>query len=109
MASQGLRLTLLVAVALGLWAVVGDCPSVWAGDHGKSGGGLFYNYYMPPGGSGGVPTQLYVSPRPTPPLVGHTYITYQPLMPHEFLYKHHRAYFGCNPGGGATLTRVHWR
>ena len=45
---------------------------------------LFYNYYVPPTGYAGVGAQLYPSPRPTPPLVGHTYITYQPLMPHEF-------------------------
>jgi hypothetical protein len=54
---------------------------------------LFSNYYV--GGSycGDVPAQLYLSPRPTPPLVGHTYITYQPLMPHEFLYPHSRHYY----------------
>ncbi|HEX7446868.1 MAG TPA: hypothetical protein VF306_04940, partial [Pirellulales bacterium] len=32
---------------------------------------LFYNYYVP--GYGAPPAQLYPSPRPTPPLVGHTY------------------------------------
>ena len=53
---------------------------------------LFYNYYVGPSVYGGQPAQLYVSPRPTPPFVGHTYITYQPLMPHEFLYKHCRCY-----------------
>ena len=55
-------------------------------------GDLFYNYYVPPVGPGSVGAELYPCPRPTPPLVGHTYITYQPLMPHEFLYKHHRHY-----------------
>jgi hypothetical protein len=73
---------------------------------------LFYNYYVPPvacDGTGAVGAQLYISPRPTPPLVGHTYITYQPLMPHEFLYKHHRWYYRDNgPYAGVTRTRVWW-
>jgi hypothetical protein len=73
---------------------------------------LFYNYYVAPvscNGYGGVGAQLYVSPRPTPPLVGHTYITYQPLMPHEFLYKHHRTYTRDNgPYAGVTKTHVWW-
>ncbi len=55
---------------------------------------LFYNYYVGPSPTyGGVPAQMYLSPRPVPPHVGHTWITYQPLMPHEFLYTHHRKYY----------------
>src|SRR5690349_9837703 len=46
---------------------------------------LFANYYAYPH-AGGVPAQMYLSPYPTPPIAGRTYITYQPLMPHEFLY-----------------------
>src|SRR5215469_6071355 len=57
---------------------------------------LFYNYYVGPSVYGGQPAQLYVSPRPTPPFVGHTYVTYQPLLPHEFLYKHGRIYHRYN-------------
>src|SRR5690242_9810546 len=60
---------------------------------------LFYNYYVPPrncGGYGGVGAEMYLSPLPTPPLVGHTYITYQPLMPAEFMYRHHRCYYRDN-------------
>ena len=57
---------------------------------------LFYNYYV---GPPGVPAQLYVSPRPTPPYVGHTWITYPPFMPHEYLYHHHRTYYKYTPGG----------
>ena len=68
---------------------------------------LFYNYYA--GQYGGQPAQLYISPRPTPPFVGHTYMTYQPLMPHEFLYKHHRFYHRYNVYDcGATKTCVCW-
>ena len=43
---------------------------------------LFYNYYEGPNPNG-VTAGMYVSPLPVPPHVGHTYTTYQPLMPHE--------------------------
>ncbi len=74
---------------------------------------LFYNYYVPPvacpctGGAMGA--ELYPCPRPTPPLVGQTYVTYQPLDPHEFLYRHHRTYYRDNgPYAGVTKTYVCW-
>jgi hypothetical protein len=67
---------------------------------------LFYNYYVPPT-CGGMGAELYLSPRPVPPHVGHTYITYQPLMPHEFMYHHHRTYHRYyNSGQGLTRTHV---
>ena len=67
---------------------------------------LFYNYYA---GPPGVPAQLYISPRPTPPLVGHTWITYQPLMPHEFLYVHRRNYYKYSQGSNSyTEARIRW-
>lgn len=70
---------------------------------------LFYNYYNGPMSAGaGTPVQLYVGPRPTPPLVGHTYITYQPLMPHEFLYHHHRKYYKYYRDGGHTTACIRW-
>jgi hypothetical protein len=68
---------------------------------------LFYNYYVAPGG-GGVPAQLYLCPRPTPPLVGHTWITYQPLMPHEFLYHHKRKYEFYHGDGSVTRTKIRY-
>ena len=50
---------------------------------------LFANYYVGPQPSG-TAAQMYVSPQPVPANVGHTYTTYQPLMPHEYpQYKHH--------------------
>jgi hypothetical protein len=70
---------------------------------------LFGNYYVSPGSYGGVGAELYPSPRPTPPLVGHTYVTYQPFLPHEFLYQHHRQYWRRNPDGGWTRTVVTWQ
>lgn len=70
---------------------------------------LFYNYYAGPSVYGGQPAQLYVSPRPTPTFIGETYITYQPLMPHEFLYHHSRSYHRWNfYDCGATKTKVCW-
>lgn len=68
---------------------------------------LFYNFYVqtPPGGTG---AQLYLSPVPTPPRVGHTWITYQPLMPHEMMYCHGRRYYRYNISGGSTKTTVRW-
>jgi hypothetical protein len=80
------------------------CPSTAQADHPD----LFYNYYVRPSAGGGVPAQLYVSPRPTPPMVGHTWITYQPLLPHEFLYHHHRSYYKYYRSGGHTIARVHY-
>ena len=40
---------------------------------------VFYNFYASPVAAGNAPglgAQLYVSPRPVPPRVGHTWITY---------------------------------
>lgn len=70
---------------------------------------VFYNFYTPPVPVGPYPAmgaQLYVSPRPVPPRVGHTWHTYPPLMPHEFLYKHRRKY--VRPAGVTGMrTTVH--
>jgi hypothetical protein len=69
---------------------------------------LFYNYYAWPSCTG-LGAELYISPRPVPPHVGHTYITYQPLMPHEFLYHHHRTYHRYYNGGqGLNRTKVYY-
>lgn len=66
------------------------------------------NYYVSGDDATGVTAALYPSPRPVPPLVGHTYITYEPLAPHEFLYPHHRTYVRNHPDGSRTRTRVTW-
>jgi hypothetical protein len=69
---------------------------------------LFYNYYAWPSCTG-LGAELYVSPIPVPPHVGHTYITYQPLYPHEFMYPHHRTYHRYYNGGqGLNRTKVCW-
>jgi hypothetical protein len=66
---------------------------------------LFYNYYAWPSCTG-LGAELYISPRPVPPWVGHTFITYQPLYPHEFMYSHHRTYHRYY-NGGQGLNRTH--
>ncbi|MGA2796427.1 MAG: hypothetical protein ABSE63_02490 [Thermoguttaceae bacterium] len=76
---------------------------------GSAPGDLFYNFYVPPVGEQSVGAELYPCPRPAPPLVGWTYITYQPLMPHEFLYHHSRTYTYYHMYGGVTRTSVSWR
>ncbi|MCA9241660.1 MAG: hypothetical protein KDA37_15725 [Planctomycetales bacterium] len=68
---------------------------------------LFYNYYVGPGPCG-TAAQLYVSPLPVPESVGHTYNTYQPLYPHEFMYGHHRSYYTHYNGAGWTRTNVRY-
>lgn len=71
---------------------------------------LFYNYYVPPTPPNQIGATMYPCPNTSiPPLVGHTYYTYQPLMPHEFMYKHSRTYWRPHPDGSRTRTRVIWR
>jgi hypothetical protein len=94
---------LCVAVVGSLWLPQAKAEFPYNGSQ-----DLFYNYYV----NSPCPVlgaQLYVSPRPVPPLTGHTYITYPPLMPHEFLYKHRRTYWTAHPDAPPTMTRVHWR
>ncbi len=87
---------MLTALTAGcLWTCLGTAPA--RADHPD----IFYNFYNGPTAVGaGQPVQLYVSPLPAPPLVGHTWITYPPLMPHEFLYHHHRKYYKYYRNGG---------
>jgi len=110
MVPKGLHMMVLAAAVLAAWSVAMSASSpATAAEPRQGAGDLFYNYYVPPGPNGGVGAQLYLCPRPTPPLVGHTYITYQPLMPHEFLYRHHRVYKTKHEDAPKTRTSVHWR
>lgn len=67
---------------------------------------LFYNYYTE-GLANRANAQMYLSPVPVPPNVGHTFYTYQPFLPHHMLYPHvdkyHRYYDG---GRGMNRTRA---
>ncbi|HID78212.1 MAG TPA: hypothetical protein EYP56_19740 [Planctomycetaceae bacterium] len=98
------RSILLAVTLLAAWSLV--APDASGRDRPPN--DLFYNFYVPPGPSGGVPAQLYLCPRPTPPMVGHTWVTYQPFMPHEFLYRHCRCYFHQHPDKRWTKTLVVW-
>lgn len=69
------------------------------------GGDLFYNFYSQ--GLCDRTAGMYPSPYPTPLIAGRTYITYQPLMPHEYMYWHHRSYHRYYDGGkGLNRTLV---
>lgn len=99
------KIAIISTVAIFVLVLFGTAPAsaevVYSGN-------MYYNYYSPMAMDGTV-AQLYVSPRPVPAYVGHTYITYQPLAPHEFLYTHGRTYLNYDPcGGGATVTRVRY-
>lgn len=67
---------------------------------------LFYNYYTK-GNANQSNAQMYLSPLPVPPNVGHTFFTYQPFYPEEMLYWHknkfHRYY---DNGRGMNRTRA---
>ena len=102
-----LAASLLAALALGL-AAPADAGNGWDGRRVISRqrpNDLFYNYYVGPQPSG-TAAQMYVAPRPVPPAMGHHYTTYQPFMPHEFTYFHHRSYYTHHPGSGWTRTNV---
>jgi hypothetical protein len=64
------------------------------------------NYYAMPAGADGLTAALYPCPRPTPPLIGETNITYSPLSPHEFLYRHHQHYASFNGPHQVTRTSI---
>lgn len=67
---------------------------------------LDYNYYYPSYATGQHAARLYLAPRPVPPHVGYTWITYPPLAPHEFLWVHNNAYIRYHADGGYTITTV---
>lgn len=67
---------------------------------------LFYNYYTQ-GNANTANAQMYLSPQPIPPNVGHTYYTYQPFYPHHMLYAHKDRYHNYYDNGrGMNRTRA---
>ena len=101
-------LSVMVILISALAILDGTSIQAQAGGRKSTTNDLFYNFYVPPVGYPSVGAELYPCPRPTPPVVGHTYVTYQPLMPHEFLYHHHRVYKTYHSDTGPTRTSVHW-
>lgn len=112
-----------MATAIAAVAVVGfvSAPAM-AQDYGGP-KNLFAQYYTQ-GGASQSHAGMYPAPHPVPRKVGHTYYTYQPLMPHEMMYTHSRNYYkyhagpesfychGCNGSGGGsglTKTTVKWQ
>ena len=108
---QTRRILLGALAAVGMLATTGVAAQINGGVEAPT-PDVFYNFYTPPVPAGSAPgfgSQLYVSPRPVPPRVGHTWNTYPPFMPHEFLYKHRRHY--VRPAGAMgmrTDVRGYW-
>lgn len=71
-------------------------------------GPLFANQYTQ-GYANQATAQMYLSPVPVPAWVGHTYYTYQPLNPHEMMYRHNERFHSYYDNGqGLNRTGVHY-
>ncbi len=67
---------------------------------------LFFNFYTQ-GCANRANAQMYLSPLPVPPNVGHTFNTYQPFYPHELLYWHQdRFHNHYDNGRGMNRTKA---
>ena len=67
---------------------------------------LFYNFFSK-GNCNQANAQMYISPLPVPHFVGHTFNTYQPFYPHEFMYWHKNRYNNTYDNGrGLNRTRA---
>lgn len=89
---------------------VGDLPAVTRPTMRRGFGqpDLFYNYYTQ-GQSNLANAQLFLSPVPVPPNVGHTFFTYQPFYPDELLYWHKNRYHNYYDNGrGVNRTKVRY-
>ena len=117
----------IVAIVIAVSSLAGSAVQAQSYAGGDQGGtlanNLFQQYYTQPGASSAT-AGMYPSPHPVPYKVGHTYYTYQPLMPHEMMWQHKRNYYNyyagadafyrdpCNyqSGGGAlNKTTVVWQ
>jgi hypothetical protein len=68
-----------------------------------------FNNYFTQGGANQATAAAYISPVGVPGWVGHTYITYEPLYPHEFMYHHkHRYHSYYDNGAGLNRTSAHY-
>lgn len=94
---------------------IAAAPAAAQFGQGNSPNNLFSQYYTQPGASM-TQAGMYPAPHYVPENVGHTYNTYQPLMPHEMMYQHSRNYYnyyntGGYYGGADALnkTQVRWQ
>jgi len=93
--------------ALGTIILLAACTIAQAQSYGAAGWtSPEPNYYAMPAGENGLTAAMYPSPRPTPPLVGQTYITYGPLAPQDFMYRHYALYATNNGCGRLTTTSI---
>ncbi|HBE66852.1 MAG TPA: hypothetical protein DDW52_01755 [Planctomycetaceae bacterium] len=100
----GSKLIALAVFAIGASAV----SNAQAQQYVSVGQQLFANQYTQ-GYANQATAQMYVSPVPVPQWVGHTYITYEPLYPHQFMYSHTDRYHSYYDGGrGLNSTKVHY-
>lgn len=105
---------LCATAMLAVWSVSAASVSAQFGS-GNSPNNLFSQYYTQPGASL-TQAGMYPAPHWVPSYVGHSYNTYQPLMPHEMMYQHSRNYYnyyntGGYYGGADALnkTTVRWQ
>ncbi|MCO8120474.1 hypothetical protein NHH03_01900 [Stieleria sp. TO1_6] len=84
----------------------GGAPSVGMQDRKYDKSDLFYNYYTQ-GNYNSANAQMYISPVPVPHYVGHTFNTYQPFYPQEYLYWHKNRFHNYYDNGrGMNRTRA---
>jgi hypothetical protein len=105
---------LVAVVAVAAIAIVAS-PAMAQFGNGNSANNLFSQYSTQPGASL-TQAGMYPAPHAVPEHVGHSYYTYQPLMPHEMMYQHSRNYYnyyntGGYYGGNDALnkTQVRWQ
>ncbi len=71
---------------------------------------LFYNYYQSANAGATHAAKMYPAPHPTHPVTGQTYFTYQPFLPHEYMYTHNRSYYRMyNLNRGFNRTHVTYK
>ena len=107
---------LLVAAAVVSVISLAAAPALAQFGTGNSANNLFSQYHTQPGASM-VQAGMYPAPHYVPANVGHTYYTYQPLMPHEMMYQHSRNYYNYYNTGGfygcgndsLNKTQVRWQ
>jgi hypothetical protein len=104
----------VATIAVAFMSVTAVPASAQFGE-GNSANNLFSQYYTQPGAST-TQAGMYMAPHYVPANVGHSYYTYQPLMPHEMMHQHTRNYYNYYNTGGyyggynaLNKTQVRWQ